>query len=156
MTLDSILRVGISGLTTAQSVLTTTSLNIANVNTPNYSRRVVQLESQVAGANAAGVRVAEIRRVVDEFLEKELRAATSDAERYEAMSSLHERLQTLLGRPDENLTFTGKLDTVFDTLAELPLEPDSAVRRFGLVQDLQDFGIEVARISEQIQDLRHR
>ena len=72
------------------------------------------------------------------------------------MSSLHERLQTLLGRPDENLTFTGKLDTVFDTLAELPLEPDSAVRRFGLVQDLQDFGIEVARISEQIQDLRHR
>ncbi len=153
-TLDSILRIGISGLNTAQSVLTTTSTNIANVNTPNYSRRIVQLESQVAGTNAAGVRVAEIRRVVDLFLEKELRSATSDTARYEAMSSLHERLQALLGRPDENITFTGKLDTVFDTLAELPLDPDSDVRRLGLVQDLQDFGIEVARIADQIQDLR--
>ena len=114
----------------------------------------MQLESQVAGTNAAGVRVAEIRRVVDLFLEKELRSATSDTARYEAMSSLHERLQALLGRPDENITFTGKLDTVFDTLAELPLDPDSDVRRLGLVQDLQDFGIEVARIADQIQDLR--
>ena len=153
-TLDSVLRIGVSGLTTAQSVLTTTSTNVANVNTPNYSRRVVRLETQVAGINAAGVRVAEVRRVVDEFLEKEVRTATSDTARYEAMSSLHGRLQSLLGRPDENLTFTGKLDTVFDTLSELPLEPDSDVRRLGLVQDLQDLGTEIARIADQIQDLR--
>ena len=64
-TLDSVLRIGVSGLTTAQSVLTTTSTNVANVKTPNYSRRVVRLETQVAGADAAGVRVAEVRRVVE-------------------------------------------------------------------------------------------
>ena len=70
MTLDSILRVGISGLTTAQSVLTTTSLNIANVNTPNYSRRVVQLESQVAGANTPAFGLPRSGELLTSFLRK--------------------------------------------------------------------------------------
>ena len=128
--------------------------NVTNVNTPEYVRKVVHQETAVLGSTTAGVKVGEIRRIVDLFLEREVRIAAADSNRYVAMSLIHDRLQSFLGSPDDNSTFPGRLDQAFSSLAAIVAEPDSAVRRLGFVDDLQSFADEIKRVSENIQLLR--
>lgn len=152
--LDSALKIGISGLTSNQFALTTTANNIANVNTTGYVKKTANFESQVLGGEQAGVRIAGITRTVDQFLLKEERVAIAQQKRYEAMQTLHTRLQSLLGSPGDNVTFPAKLDEAFEEIASLAAQPESTVKRVSAVNALQDFADEVGRIAQVVQDLR--
>ena len=154
MGIESILSTSLTGLSTSLRALNTTSSNIANVNTPDYVRRVVQQESLVLAGQVSGVKIGEVRRITDEFLSKQLRLATADAGRYEAMTIIHERLQSFLGSPNENITVPGRLDVAFNAFADLVPEPDSTVRRLTMVNDLQAYADEVTRIGDHLQLLR--
>ena len=59
--LNTALRTAQSGLWTTQQVLDVTSNNVANVNTPGYSRKEAQLDPTVLAG--AGVGVEQQRRV---------------------------------------------------------------------------------------------
>jgi len=154
MSIDAILRSAVSGLNTSQAALRTTADNIANVNTPGYARKIVQLETQVLSGETSGVRLASIQRVINEFVAKSLRSAISQSERYSAMSDIHDRVGMLLGDPNENTSLTGRIDQVFTGFANLASEPDSSVRRTGLINDLSNMATEVSRLSSQLQLLR--
>ncbi|MDD5478607.1 flagellar hook-associated protein FlgK [Rhodoferax sp.] len=93
----SLLNVGARALMANQTVLQTTGNNIANVNTPGYSRQTVQLqtvESQYSGSGyiGKGVNVATITRSYSEFLTRQaaLAGATSagDTTRAEKLKQL--------------------------------------------------------------------
>lgn len=77
MAVNDILDIGRQGLTTNQRALQTTSSNIANANTPGYTRRKVVLQT-VNGGNShgvqvgGGVEVAKVVRIHDAFVEKQL------------------------------------------------------------------------------------
>ena len=51
-----------SGLATSQAALDAVANNIANVNTPGYSRKIVNTEQRVLTGVGAGVQLAEITR----------------------------------------------------------------------------------------------
>ena len=68
MSLNSILDTATSGLLTNQTALKITSNNIANVNTPGYHRRLVELGPRLTGANLTGVTIDDIRRISDHYL----------------------------------------------------------------------------------------
>ena len=72
MSLNAATSTALSGLSTAQAGLRATANNIANVNTEGYDRRVVELQSRLLGGVGVGVEIAQIKRIVDEFLEKQL------------------------------------------------------------------------------------
>ncbi len=152
--IDAMMHVAVSGLNTSQAVLGTTSTNIANVNTEGYQRKEAVLESVVGGGQNLGVKIAEIRRITDEFLQKQVQIATSDSERYVVQSEFHDRFQAILGSPESNLTLSGRLDEVFTNLSTLPLEPDALSRRTAVVDVLQSLGDEISRLQTQIQSLR--
>lgn len=154
MSLGAITNTALSGLATAQAGLRATSENITNVNTEGYDRRVVRQQARLVGGVGAGVEVAEIKRIVDDFLATQLLSAKSDASRYEVMTSAYERLEALLGAPEENTSFAGRLDRLFATIGALAIEPDSTVRRTATVTDIQTWGTEVSRLADKIQDLR--
>src|SRR5262245_30420911 len=86
MGLTSTLSVGRTALSTHQVAIPVTTNNIANVNTPGYTRqvgRVAPLEDQRVGADqfvGTGVGVDAITRAIDESLTARLRASTSDGE----------------------------------------------------------------------------
>ena len=75
VSLDSVLRTGVSGLAANQAALNTTSNNIANVNTKGYVRRQVGFETKVLGGNPVGVKAASSIRAINEFLVREERTA---------------------------------------------------------------------------------
>ena len=68
MSLSAATSTALSGLATAQTGLRATANNITNVNTEGYDRRVVEQQSRLLGGVGVGVEVAEIKRVVDDFL----------------------------------------------------------------------------------------
>lgn len=73
MSINGLLNIGRSSLQVNQAALQVTSHNIANVNTPGYTRQRLVVETITpfmtsAGATGAGVRAQEISRVYDRFL----------------------------------------------------------------------------------------
>lgn len=154
MSVSAIMSTAITGLNATQAALRTTSNNITNVNTEGYERKVVELASVVNAGTGAGVTVAEITRLTDLFLTQQVRKATSDTQRYDAMADLHERFQALLGSPEDNSSVAGRIDQVFEGFSTLPIEPDSLVRRTGTVNDLKNMADNLTLLAAQIQELR--
>ncbi|MCX8231394.1 MAG: hypothetical protein OTJ45_06200, partial [Alphaproteobacteria bacterium] len=56
--------------------------------------------------------------------------------------------------PDDNITFSGRLDRVFQDIANLAPDPNSTVRRVSAVNEMATYGNEVGRVSRILQDLR--
>ena len=154
MSVGAIMNNAITGLNATQAALRTVSNNITNVNTEGYERKTVVLTSVVNGGVGAGVDIGEIKRLTDIFLSQQVRKATSDTERYDAMADLHERFQALLGSPEDNSSLAGRIDQVFDGFSALPIEPDSLVRRTGTVNDLKNMADNLTLLAAQIQELR--
>ena len=154
MSLDAAMKIAISGLNTSQFALANTANNIANVNTPGYARKVVQFENQTAGTDPAGVRVSGVTRAIDLFLAREQLVASAQAKRFEAIAIIHDRLQAMLGTPGDNITFTGKLDALLNSIPGLATDPESNVRRTALVNSMDSFAAEINRVSQLVQDLR--
>ena len=115
---------------------------------------VLARTTSLVGSTGAGVEIREIRRVVDEFLAKQFLQAGADSGRYEAQADLYERLEAVLGAPEESSTITGRLDQLFAGIGTLPIEPDSTIRRTSALTDIKTWADEVSRLSNQIQQLR--
>ncbi|PID44824.1 MAG: flagellar hook-associated protein FlgK [Proteobacteria bacterium] len=71
--------IGLTGLKAHQSALSTTSNNVANTNTPGYTRQETRFEATPShfegyGFIGAGVNIADISRISDQFLIDQFRA----------------------------------------------------------------------------------
>lgn len=154
MSINSIISTSLTGLFTSQEALRITGANITNVNTPEFSRQRLALSSDVQSGVSVGVRIDEIERVVDRFLEVAVLSAKSDSGRYDAMLKIHDRLQTTLGRPDAETTLSARMNAVFGSLSSLALNPSDAVTRQQFLSVMQGYTEEVSRIGGTIQTLR--
>lgn len=97
--MSGILNIGIRALQANQAALQTAGNNIANVNTPGYSRQEVLLQNvkgQFSGSGyyGAGVDIVTVRRVHNEFLTRQATLASavaaSDSTRTEQLSQLED------------------------------------------------------------------
>jgi flagellar hook-associated protein 1 FlgK len=154
MSITNVMNVALSGLNTNQAALQVTSNNIANVNTENYSRQQVVIQSRSLDGQPAGVELKDVIRVVDEFLNKELVSSNSSHGYYDALSIIHERLQATLGGPENLGSLHNLVDQAFASLNTLAVEPTQAPRRAGAIADLQNLMDGIDRLARQIQNLR--
>jgi flagellar hook-associated protein 1 FlgK len=105
--LTSIMDTSLSALFSAQAGLATTGHNIANANTPGYTRQQVLFEARRPdilpyGAIGRGVDVQGIRRIQDEFLMNNLRVQTARKESYAAVDSALYEVEAILGSIDND------------------------------------------------------
>jgi len=129
---------GLTGLLAAQTALQTIANNVANVNTEGYVRQEAQLSSnpiQQRGSFGigAGVRVASIDRVYDQFLGDEVKFSTMAQSRVESFNGMATRLDGLLGNPDLNIT--ASLQRFLEKLEAVNRDPTSTVNREQLLQE---------------------
>lgn len=108
MATTDLLGIGTSALLAYQRALQTTSQNIANVNTPGYSRqRVDQVSNQPElAANyylGSGTHIAGVQRVVNQFANSQVTDATSANSRYQAFSQLASQVDNLLANASAGL-----------------------------------------------------
>lgn len=154
MSLNGIISTSLSGLFTNQAALQATSNNIANVNTEGYARVRVETEANVLQGQSAGVSISDVKRVVDEFLETALRTSQSNLSEYSVQREFHDRLQGILGDPASDSALSARMDQVYQSLADLALNPADVLRRQQMLSELNSFTDQINLYQEQIQDLR--
>ncbi len=128
----SILSTGISALTSFQRQLTTIGHNIANVNTPGYSRQLVDYatrDPEITGAGwiGQGVEITDIRRAYDSFLAAQVRSTESSAAEFDAFHRMSVQLDDLVADP--NLGLDPVMQRFFDAMQDLTDDPSSVAAR---------------------------
>lgn len=97
----------LSALFAAQAGLATTGHNIANANTPGYSRQDVLFAARrpdmsAVGAIGRGVEVVGVRRIQDEFILNNLRSQTARGQSFASVDSALSEVESILGSVDND------------------------------------------------------
>lgn len=128
--MSTLSQISYSGVSAAQRALATTGQNIANANTPGFSRLSTLLASR-AGSSAlnagGGVEVTSIRRISDEFLSQQLWRANSEQHVFETTQQYLGALEGLMG--GEGSSISVGLDQFFAALSEASPTPGSLALR---------------------------
>ncbi|MEK0361437.1 flagellar hook-associated protein FlgK [Pseudomonas sp. CBC3] len=123
-------QIGYSGVRATQIALTATGQNIANVNTPGFSRLTPELHSlggQTSVSIGGGVQVSSIRRLSNDFQNQQLWRATTDKQYF---STNQQYLTALEGLIDsEGSSVSVGLDNFFAALSEASSTPESIALR---------------------------
>ena len=128
------------GMQAQQKALEVTAHNIANANTPGYSRQVAHMSPTSAqaytqkGMLGSGVLVDQITRIRDEFLERQIRHEQHTLGQWEARSTYLSQIEQIFLEPTEN-GFNAVLSTFFDSWQELSLNPESSSARTALLEN---------------------
>lgn len=109
--------------------LDTAGQNIANLNTPGYARRRLDLAEVTNGTG--GVEVMGTRAMRDAVLDARARTAIPDEAREGAIVNILALVETSIGAPGQSLD--GRLAAFFDSVSALAVDPTSAVARDGVV-----------------------
>lgn len=146
-----LLNIGLSGLSANKTSLSVTGHNIANVNTPGFTRQdAVQAtrEPQFTGAGyiGSGTTLVDVRRTYSEFLTAQLRSSTALSSDVEAYKSQIDQLDSLLAGSTTGITpslqkFFSSLQTAAEDPANIPArqlvlsEAEGLARRFNTIYD---------------------
>lgn len=154
------LNISRSGLQAQQKALAVTAHNIANANTPGFSRQRAQMtpaNPQPLGDGqdmlGSGVVVAEITRIRDRFLDTQLRQETQTLAKWETRHFFLSQIENVFMEPAET-GFSSVLTTFYNSWQELSLNPESAPVRAALIENGQAFTNTVKHTNEQLKLLR--
>lgn len=163
--------IGTSALQSLQQALATVGHNIANVNTPGYSRQQVEMatlspEFTGAGYIGTGVQVTGVRRAYDQFLTAQVQAHTAAKSSVETYAAFSGRVDALMANPQTGLNpalekFFAAVQGVANSPASLPerqamlAEGQALVDRFHSIdQSLANLGEETnGRLSMVVADI---
>lgn len=154
MSLNGILNTALTALQTSQAALRTTSNNIANVNTEGYQRREVHLEAAVAGGQLVGVSISDIRRIAATFFDREAIAVGSLSARADIEMQIHDRVQTLLGRPDDGSSVASQITAAMSAFGAVSIDPASVVRRNATLSSLDQMTQSFDHLANKLQEVR--
>jgi flagellar hook-associated protein 1 FlgK len=156
MSLTLALNNALSGLKVNQRALSTISQNIANANTPGYSRQVVNLSPQIVGSQGAGVKVDSITRKVDDYLERAVRNTTSDVARYNVIKDSLDKAQILFGIPDTGTSLDERVAEFFDAVKAIADTPERSSLRYNAVNAGVQLAQNISDIAYSFQELRYQ
>jgi flagellar hook-associated protein 1 len=148
------LRTAQSGLLVNQQALNTVSNNISNVNTPGYSKKVINFENVAIAGVPAGVKISSVVRKVDEGLLKTLRIENGELNTFTGKQDALDRLQELFGAPGENSSVSHMIESFGEAAELLALNPDKSMEPAEFVRRAQDVIGRLQGMSESIQDQR--
>ncbi|GAA1648174.1 flagellar hook-associated protein FlgK [Georgenia ruanii] len=153
MSTFSALNGALTSLIAQRQALEIAGQNIANVNTPGYTRQRANLQAiegtapaSMLGASSSvngGVLVTSIDRLGDVFLEARVRQETSSAAFLDAVAETYSRLQSTIAEPGEN-GLAAQLDTFFNSWQDVANRPDDPAARAVLLENANTL---VARIA---------
>lgn len=134
---NGVLSIGKGALFASQAAIQVTGNNVANVNTPGYSRQAVLLQENYAinynpGQVGQGVKATEIIRYFDRFIEEAYLKQQGTATQSETLYSQLRSVESLFN--ESNVPgISNALSAVFDSWNKLAKSPDSQAAREDLL-----------------------
>lgn len=148
----------VSGLTAFQRALSTTSHNIANVNTPDYSRQAAEFvtnpPSFFAGSYFGnGVLIASVTRAYDQFLTTEVRDSTSFFKGSQKFSELAGYIDDVLADPRGGIS--PMLHDFFESVQDVADDPASSTARYALINTAATLSARFQGFDQRFEELGH-
>lgn len=154
---SSIFNIGISGLQAAQAGLVTTGHNIANANTPGYTRQEVDFTNSTpqasgSGFYGSGVSIVTVRRLYSQFLNTEVLSAGTQSSALDAYYSQIQQLDNIVADPTAGLS--PALQDFFTAVQGLATTPNVASSRQALISSAESLKSRFDVIDQRLRDLR--
>lgn len=150
--------IGVSALKVAQAGISVTSHNIANVNTPGYTRQEI-LQSAVLPQNTGsgffgqGADVTSIKRNYDEFLFAQLGEAQTKSSNLSTQYALSQQVSNLLG--DVNGGLTPALQDFFASINTVSNAPESVAARQTMIGSAQSLANRLQSLDARLTEIRN-
>lgn len=140
--------------------LDTTSGNIANVNTPGYSRRVPTFSEGEPlpfknGFVGNGVLVSKLRTFREEFFDRQIRRSLSHLNTLETDDTIIQRLSVIFGEPGEN-TLNSIVTDFLNSFEDLTYKPTDVSLRQRTINLGQTLILRFKEIAGQLQETRQQ
>lgn len=163
--LFSTLNISTRGMAAQQGAIDVTSHNIANVNTPGYSRQRAVIETTTpytmpsmhnaaeAGQMGTGATVSAIERYRDAFLDYQTRVETSSKGQSDIRQTVLGQVESIFNEPST----TGISDLMgkfFDSWQQLSKQPDSSDSRTVVAQQSSALADELNNVYNQLTSLQ--
>jgi len=156
----SALEIGKRALLAQRFGIDVTNNNIANVNTPGYSRRTPTLvetdpsNKSLGQYMGTGVSVSGLRNFRQELLDKEVRNATSQNKGYEIDQEVYQKIDSVLAEPSDN--GLNELTTKFlMTFNQLALTPDNVALRQSLLEQANTLTAQFNNTANGLAEIRN-
>ncbi len=150
----SLIGIGLSALRAAQTGLATTGHNIANVNTPGYSRQDTILTPSNAlfsgnGYVGQGVTVSTVRRVYSDYLTQSLRDSTASSSSASTYATEISRVDGYLANSSSNLS--SAQDSFFAAVQTVANNPSDSASRQTLLSTARTLATRFNDLSNRLQ-----
>lgn len=161
MSLFTSFNAGVAGLHSAQSGLNTTAHNLGNTKTQGYTRQQnIQTDTYYQTFKTTdkatmqigyGVTIAGIRQIRDQFLDREYRTEAGRLSFYEVQQTTAYEVQDILGEM-EGVEFNDALNTMWDTIQDLSMNPESITNRELFISQAEAFLEKATNAYEALRD----
>lgn len=154
MSLSQAISAAISGLRANQSALALVGANVANADTPGYVRKTATQVSTAGNNTGIGVRIAQVQRELDYYVQRQLRVESSGAAYATARASFYDRLQTVYGTPGADSTLEAVYNKLTSALQALTTSPDDTATRGSVISAAQLLTQQLNQMSDSIVAMR--
>jgi len=155
MGLTSLLNVSKQGLFVSQGNLQTISHNISNVNTPGYSRQVVNLEANPGDSSSSignGVRISEITRQYDQLIQRREELGISEVGRLETRDRFLVMIEDVFNDLDGD-GLSQRMEAFYSSADKLADNPTNTVGRSELVAEADALSRYISDMDKSLSEL---
>lgn len=151
--MSNLLATGSSALLAFQRALSTVSHNVANINTPGYSRQRAEMQAREGGLGyeGSGVQVVDIRRMADSLATARLLDSSGELSRLQQMTVLTDRVDKLFS--DKATGITTSWSGFFDSVSALSSSAASSADRENLLSQAGALVSRFNQIDKQLDNL---
>ncbi|RLE06884.1 flagellar hook-associated protein FlgK, partial [Candidatus Aerophobetes bacterium] len=123
------LEIGIRAIRTQRQAMHVIGHNIANVNTPGFSRqRAILTTTLPSGQMGTGVKVETIDRIRDEVVDYYIRKENPTLNRWATKNEILEKVETLFNEPSET-GISNIMNSFWDSWQDLANNPEDGAAR---------------------------
>lgn len=148
------LEIGIRAIRAQREALHTIGHNIANVNTPGYSRqRAILTTTPPQGSLGTGVKVQIVQRIRHKVTDFYIRKETPTLNQWKAKSEILQQVEVLFNEPSE-AGISNTLGEFWDAWADLANNPESGAARANLREQARTLSEGLSSLYETLKDLQ--
>ncbi len=154
--MSNLLATGSSALIAFQRALSTVSHNVANINTPGYSRQRTEFAARDGtyygyGYQGNGVNIVDVHRMADSLATGRLLDSTGELNRLQQLSVLSNRLDTLFS--EKSTGIAAPWSSFFDSVSALSSAASGAADRQSMLAQANALVTRFNQIDQQIDKL---
>ncbi len=160
MSIGALFNIGKSAINAQQATIATTGNNIANVDTPGYSRQYVQLEDAFSlsynpGSLGMGVDAVQVLRYFDQFVEVSFLDKSSEAARWEQQEQTLTSVESIFNEANRT-GINDALSAFFGAWSDLSVRPDDDATRQNLITLSQNLGMIMNETMDDLDQIREQ